>query len=165
MPPAQAPAPDATGPVSLVLAALVLLAAVFLGWRQWRDFRSRPHDLSPRDEGHFARQDVRRVLGTIVLGLIAAALAVGGSLPHVVNGRANQKFVYLWFGVALMMVVLLVLALLDWVSTRLYARRQRRRLTDEGLSIVEAELRVREAIRRARVRGPASDGRAGAEGD
>jgi hypothetical protein len=150
------PAPDASGPVSLVLAVIVLAAAGFLGWRQWRDYRTRPEDLSPRDESHFARQDLRRLLGTIILTLIAAALGVGGWMPDRVNGRANQKFVYLWAGIALMMVVLLVLAMLDWVSTRLYVRRQRRRLTDEGLSIVEAELRVRDAIRRAqrRTEGP-----------
>ncbi len=143
------PAPDASGPVSLVLAAIVLAAAAFLGWRQWRDYHARPADLSPRDESHFARQDLRRLLGTIILTLIAAALGVGGWIPDRLNGRANQKFIYLWSGIALMMVVLLVLAMLDWVSTRLYLRRQRRRLTDEGLSIVEAEIRVREAIRRA----------------
>lgn len=150
MPPA-APAADPSGPVSLILAALVLAAAAFLGWRQWRDVRSRPDALSPRDESHFARQDLRRLLGTIILGLIAGALAVGGWVPDRVNGRANQKFVYLWAGIALMMVVLLILALLDWISTRLYARRQRRRLTHEGLTILEAEIRVREAIRRAQM--------------
>src|SRR5271155_4303118 len=36
------PAPDASGPISLVLAALVMAAAAFLGWRQWRDMRTRP---------------------------------------------------------------------------------------------------------------------------
>ena len=150
MPPA-APAPDPSGPLSLVLGSLVLAAAAFLGWRQWRDVRSRPPGLSPRDESHFARQDLRRLLGTIVLGLIAVALFLGGWVPDRVNGRANQKFIYLWAGIALMMVVLLILALLDWISTRLYVRRQRRRLTDEGLSILEAEIRVREAIRRAQI--------------
>ena len=150
MPPA--PAADASGPASLVLAALVLVAAAFLGWHQWRDYHARPTDLSPRDESHFARQDLRRLLGTIILTLIAAALAVGAWIPDRVNGQANKKFIYLWSGIALMMVVLLVLATLDWLSTRLYGIRQRRRLTDEGLSIVEAELRVRQAIRRAQLR-------------
>lgn len=150
MPPA--PANDASGLVSLILAALVAASAAFLGWRQWRDHRARPADLSPLDESYFFRQDLRRLLGTIILALIAGAIVLGGSMPDRVNGRANQKFIYLWTGIALMMVVLLVLATLDWVSTRLYAIRQRRKLTDEGLSIVEAELRVRQAIRRAQVR-------------
>jgi hypothetical protein len=150
MPPA--PAADASGPASLVLAALVLVAAAFLGWRQWRDYRHRPTNLSPRDESHFARQDLRRLLGTIILTLIAVSLAIGGWLPDRVNGRANKKFIYLWSGIAAMMVVLLVLAMLDWLSTRLYGIRQRRKLTDEGLSIVEAELRVRQAIRHAQLR-------------
>jgi small-conductance mechanosensitive channel len=144
-----APALDASGVASLLMAGLVLAAAAFLGWRQWRDVRSRPPALSPRDEGHFARQDLRRLLGTIILVLIAAAMALGAWIPDRVGGRINQTFVNLWAGVALMMVVLLVLALLDWISTRVYARRLRRRLTDEGLSIVEDELRARIAMQKA----------------
>jgi hypothetical protein len=162
MPPA--PAADASGPVSLILAALVLVAAGFLGWRQWRDIRARPEELSPADEGHFARQDLRRLLGTIILVVLASALGVGGWMPDRVNGRANQRFVYLWFGIAAMMVVLLILALLDWLSTRLYARRQRRRLTHEGLAIVEDELRARLALQRAQRRAGGPNGHPSAEG-
>ena len=156
MPPA--PAPDASGPASIVLAVLVLAAAGFLGWRQWRDFRSRPAGLSPKDESHFARQDLRRLLGTICLALIAVALIVGGRMPARVNGRANQEFIQIWSGILALMVILVLLALLDWISTRLYARRHRQRLADEGLSIVEAELRVRVAIRRAQLRERGSNG-------
>ena len=163
MPPA--PAADASGPASLVLAALVLVAAAFLGWRQWRDYLARPAELSPLDESHFYRQDLRRLLGTIILTLIATALFVGAWMPDRVNGRANQKFIYLWSGIALMMVVLLVLATLDWLSTRLYLIRQRRKLTDEGLSIVEAELRVRLAIRRAQLRERGPNGYPSHDGD
>ncbi len=153
-----APAPDATGIVGLVLAALVLAAAAFLGWRQWRDVRTRPPGLSSADEGHFARQDLRRLLGTIILVLIAAAMAAGAWIPDRIGGQVNQLFIDLWAGIALMMVVLLLLALLDWISTRLYAHRQRKRLTDEGLSIVEAELRARIALQRAQRREEGSNG-------
>jgi hypothetical protein len=146
------PAPDATGPASLVLSALVLAAAVFLGIRQWRDVRGRPAMLSPGDEGHFARQDIRRALGTIVLLILAVALALGGRMPPQVNGQANQRFVMLWSGIILLMLVLVVLAGLDWISTRLYWRRHRQKLTDEGLSIMEDEIRARHAIRHARLR-------------
>ncbi len=153
-----APALDASGVASLLMAGLVLAAAAFLGWRQWRDVQSRPPALSPRDEGHFARQDLRRLLGTIILVLIAAALAVGAWIPDRVGGQVNKTFVNLWAGVALMMVVLLVLALLDWISTRVYARRQRRRLTDEGLAIVEDELRARIAMHQAQQRASGPNG-------
>jgi small-conductance mechanosensitive channel len=149
---------DASGLASLLMAGVVLAAAAFLGWRQWRDVRSRPPSLSPRDEGHFARQDLRRLLGTIILVLIAAAMALGAWIPDRVGGRVNQTFINLWAGVALMMVVLLVLALLDWISTRVYARRLRRRLTDEGLSIVEDELRARIALQIAQRRQEGTNG-------
>jgi hypothetical protein len=158
------PAPDATGPASLILAAVVFAAAVFLGYRQWRDIRVRPDGLTPGDEGHFARQDIRRALGTIVLLILAVALAIGGRMPPKVNGVANEKFVLLWSGVILLMLVLVVLAGLDWISTRLYWRRHRQKLTDEGLSIMEAEIRARHALRRARLREDRPNGHHDAEG-
>jgi hypothetical protein len=146
MPPAAAN--DATGPASLVLSGLILFAAAFLGWWQWRDYRSRPRQLSPLDENHFVRQDIRRLLGTIVLVLLSVAIGFGGQLPPKVGGVANNKFIQIWSGVAFLIVALLFLALLDWFSTRLYARRHRQRLTREGLAIVEAELRIKTEIRR-----------------
>jgi Flp pilus assembly protein TadB len=146
MPPAAAP--DATGPASLVLSGLILVAAAFLGWRQWRDYRSRTRQLSPLDENHFVRQDIRRLLGTIILVLVSLATGIGGQMPAKVGGQANVKFVQIWSGVAFLIVALLFLALLDWLSTRLYARRHRQRLTKEGLAIVEAELRIKTEIQR-----------------
>jgi hypothetical protein len=146
MPPAAAP--DASGPASLVLSGLILFAAAFLGWWQWRDYRSRPRQLSPLDENHFVRQDIRRLLGTIILVLLSLAIGIGGQLPPQVGGAANNKFIQIWSGVAFLIVALLFLALLDWFSTRLYARRHRQRLTKEGLAIVEAELRIKTELQR-----------------
>ena len=144
MPPA-----DASEPASLVVAGLVLVSGLFLGWRQWREYQTRPKDLSQLDENHFGRQDIRRMLGTIVLLFIALGIVLGGRMPAKWGGQANLKFVQLWAGVAFLIVVLLILAMLDWFSTRLYARRHRQRLTNEGLSIVEAELRIKTVLRRA----------------
>ncbi len=48
--------------------------------------------------------------------------------------------------------------MLDWISTRVYARRQRRRLTDEGLAIVEDELRARIALQKAQRREGGTNG-------
>jgi drug/metabolite transporter superfamily protein YnfA len=147
--PADPPA-DASGPISLALAGLVLVAAAFLAWRQWRDVRTRPADLPPLDRNHFARQDLRRVVGTIVLALLGVAIAFGGQMPHMINGQANTKFIQLWAGVAFLIAALLMLAMLDWISTRLYFKRHRQRLTNEGLSIVEAELRLKLEMQRRR---------------
>jgi hypothetical protein len=144
------PAPDASGPISLVLAALVISAAAFLGWRQWRDMRTRPAELSALDRNHFFRQDVRRLVGTIVLALLSVAIGIGGRMPHRVNGVANTRFIQLWAGVVFLIAALLILALLDWISTQLYLRRHRLKLAQEGLSIVEAELRLKLDQRRRR---------------
>lgn len=161
MPPA---AQDPSGPASLVLAGLILIAAGFLGWRQFCDANDRPADLSPADARHFRRQDLRRLVGTVVLAAIAIGLGVGGRLPTRVAGRANLAFVQVWSSIIFLIVALLALALIDWFSTRAYDRRHRQRLTREGLAIVEAELRVRmEEMRRAEGRG-GLDGQCGPNG-
>jgi hypothetical protein len=144
----EVPANDASGPISLVLAAIVMASAGFLGWWQWRDLRKRSAELSPLDRNHFFRQDIRRFVGTIVLALLSVAIGFGGRMPHQVNGLANSKFIYLWSGVIFLIAALLILALFDWIATQLYLRRHRLRLTQEGLSIVEAELRIKLAQHR-----------------
>ena len=50
--------PDPSELASQVLAGIVLVAAAFLAWRQWRDYRTRPTELSRLDENHFARQEL-----------------------------------------------------------------------------------------------------------
>lgn len=144
------PHDDATAPVSLILAGLVFCSAVFLGYRQYREARHRPPALLPRDEKYFALQDLRRAIGTIVLLILSLALAVGGQMPTRINGKANLKFIQIWSGVAFLLVALLGLAALDMLATRIYARRQRQQIVDEGLAIIESELRSNvEARRRA----------------
>ena len=146
------PPPDGTELASQVLAGAVLLAAAFLGWRQWQDYKNRPTELSRLDDNHFARQDLRRTLGTIVMLLLALGLVLGGRMVPVINGQPNLKFVQVWSSVALLMIVLLILGMLDWVSNRFYARRHRQQLTQEGLTLVEAELRLKSMIHQGRER-------------
>ena len=71
-------------------------------------------------------------------------------MPARVEGRVNTRFVQLWSGVVFLIAALLALAMLDWVATQVYIRRHRSRLVEEGLSIVEAEIRLRVEMRRRR---------------
>ena len=142
------PEADQSQSYSLALALCVLFAAGFLGWRQWREASNRPADLSPADASYFNRQDLRRLVGTIVLIMLGLALAFGGGLSPKVNGRVNVKFFQLWSGVVFLILIILILATLDWISTRLYARRRIHELAREGIALVEQQLRLKAEIHR-----------------
>jgi hypothetical protein len=126
---------------SLFISSGVALIAVFLGLRQWYEWRAREPELSDRDRGYFFRQDVRRGLGVAVMLILAAGLYFGSRIPARVGGSANLTFVEVWLAIISLIIVMLGLALLDWVSTRLYARRQRRDLAAERQRILRDTLR------------------------
>jgi hypothetical protein len=143
MPPAQQSAA-----VSLVISIGVAAAAILLGLRQWHERRLREPDLSAADASHFARQDLRRALGVVVMLLLAAGLSAGARVEWRLAGRANPLFIQLWLGVFLLILILLVLAVLDWLSTRLYARRHVRAMARERLEILRDEYKLREQLER-----------------
>jgi hypothetical protein len=136
MPPAQ-DVPSA----SLGLALGVSLIALFLGLRQWYERRARNLDLSDADRSHFARQDARRILGVVILFAIAAIVAITARLAPAVQGKANPAFAELWLIVLALIVVLLALALLDWLATRVYYRRQRREMIRESFRGIRDDAR------------------------
>jgi hypothetical protein len=137
------PPPQQAEVASLVLSAAVVLIAGFLGVRQFFDRRSREPDLSEADARHFVRQDVRRALGVGVMLLLAVGLVIGSRLEPRIAGRTNPRFVQVWLGVFFLIFVLLILAMLDWIATRVYARRHRREIFDERIEILRDEFRRR----------------------
>jgi UDP-N-acetylmuramyl pentapeptide phosphotransferase/UDP-N-acetylglucosamine-1-phosphate transferase len=142
MPPAQ-DLPTAT----LGLAAGIALIAVFLALRQWYEKRARGSDLSGADHTHFARQDVRRILGVAILLVIAAMFVVSSRLQPRVNGRPSLVFAELWVLVLALIVALLVLAMIDWAATRTYAKRHRRQLIRESIEAIRNHARQAVAAR------------------
>jgi magnesium-transporting ATPase (P-type) len=126
---------------SLLISSGVALIAVFLGLRQWYEWRARETGLSDLDHRYFVRQDIRRGLGVAVMLLIAAGLYFGSRIPPKVAGRANLAFVEVWLAIGGLIIVMLLLAFLDWVSTRIYARRQTRSMARERLQILRDTLR------------------------
>src|SRR4051794_15368751 len=118
------PAPEMTT-ASLILSSGVLFVAALLGWREWRDRRSRDPEPSPEDYAHFAGQDARRATGIVVLVLLAAGVAMGSRISPRLGNRANPQFVGIWLGVFVLIFVSLSLAMIDWMALRRYARRQR----------------------------------------
>ncbi len=125
---------------SLMTSAGITLIAVFLGLRQWYERHAREQDLSSDDRDYFQRQDIRRGIGVAVMLAIAIALAVGARIPHKVGGQANWAFIEIWLVVSSLIVVLLLLALIDWIATRSYARRIRRSLARERIEMLRDTL-------------------------
>jgi hypothetical protein len=140
MPPAIAPT---TATVSLALAIGVTVVAGLLALRQRHERRQREPLLSDDDARHFARQDIRRAVVGVVMVLLALGVAVGARVEPKLAGRTNAWFLAVWLAVFTLLLVLLWLALLDWVATWAYARRHRRALARERREFFREERRRR----------------------
>ncbi len=141
---------------SSVLMALLLFVGA--GWlidshlRTWRKVRQRKEDLEPHELDYRRRQFRRRMQTSAMLGLVGAGILVCQlvsllSVPRVL-------VVVLWGGVMLLVLWLVLLAVADAVSTRLYFNRVKR-------SYVAEEARLHAELRRlrrlCRIRGNGQD--------
>jgi hypothetical protein len=142
-----------------IMAALVLLAGWFTG-RQWLDHVRRDSDdtgVSEDDRRHFAHQNLRRGLGSVVMVAIACGMGYGLWIDPRADRAAFRIWLVTWGGVTLLVGVLLVLAILDWLATFAYAGRHRRALIRERTEILEAEL-LRRTNRTGERPGTATEG-------
>jgi hypothetical protein len=138
----------------LVLALGVALLALLFAARQLRD-RARRDDgpaLDPFDRAYFRAQDRRRLSSSGLMLLMAAAMVAGLAINPRADRVAAQRFVALWAGVLGGVLVLLVLAMIDWWALRVFAHRHREALVEEARQLAEAR---REAERQT---GPHSPG-------
>ncbi len=120
----------------VLMSTGIMMIAFFLGLRQWYEFRAREPNLADIDRGYFARQDLRRGLGVAVMLVLALAIWIGARIEPKIAGKANLTFVQVWFAVIVLILVLLVLALFDWLATQVYARRQRRSIARERVELL-----------------------------
>ena len=127
------PSMETTG---MLLAGLVAITSVLLIVGQRRERTHRESDLDEIDARYFRRRDVRRVFGSGLMLLLAWGLWTGSRTPVRVHGLGNPSFVRIWFGVIVLLFCLLGAALLDWLDTFIYARRQHRSLTDQRLELI-----------------------------
>lgn len=127
---------------TLLACGTVLVVLTLLYW-QWGERRRRESELSEEDRTHFASQDVRRWVVSGVMTCLAGGILLGSSTPHRQNGRPNIWFIAVWLTVFLLVLVLAVLALVDWLATRRYARRHRSSIVHEGLELLRDEMRLR----------------------
>jgi uncharacterized membrane protein len=128
---------------SWLAIGLIAVVALLLAW-QWAERRQRGAiDLPDDDRIHFRRQDVRRWVVAGALTLLAVGIHFGSRLPYKRGGRPNPAFIEVWLAVFVLILVLLGLALADWLSTRAYARRHRTAIVREGMEILREEMRLR----------------------
>ena len=125
---------------SLALAGLVLLVAVLLGYREWRDRQRRPWDLADEDLDHFQRRDRRRSAGLSVLCILAVGIVVGSRTPPRIGPQPNSAFLLIWLGIFALISLLLMLAMLDWVDLRRYAQHKKKAIGREHLAIIQADI-------------------------
>src|SRR5262245_53776837 len=123
--------PEPTAIVSLTLALGVTLVAGVLTLRQRRERRQRDPELSEDDARYFTKQDVRRAVVGIVMVLLAIGIAVGSRIDPRRAQLDRAWFLAIWLIVFGLILVLLLLALLDWIATWLYGRRHFREIARE----------------------------------
>jgi hypothetical protein len=176
-------APNGLASTSLMLSIAIATVAVLLGWRQWWEHRERAGSLSDADRRHFLRQDLRRTIGVLLMGILALGIYLGSRIPPRisdfpldadfrealravagawvvtwVNGQANPRFVAIWLVMFVVLGILLALALFDWRATRRYARRQRQALAGERLEILRETFQQRDTQRNGLPHEPGPDG-------
>jgi hypothetical protein len=147
---------------SLALSIAVATIALLLGLRLWWERRTRGGELPAADRKHFLLQDLRRGFGIVLMAYLAFGVYVGSRLPTFVSEpraggsvdsaagavvqagletHPNRRFLAVWLGVFASVVLLLGLALIDWISTRRYAERHRREMNRERLEILRETVR------------------------
>ncbi len=119
------PAASPGAPIGYLLAALTLIAAVWLTVRQGADRRRRSPNLPDRDARHFTRQDLRRGAGVVLMIALGVGLAVLMGMGPARDRPSVRLLVGGWLGFCVALLSLLSLALFDWAATNAYARRHR----------------------------------------
>lgn len=136
---------SATELYGLLLAVGVLAVALALGGWHWADLRRPSASGSDDEAAHRAFQTTRRWAMSGVMALLAALIFVGSRTGHRVGDRPNPVFIGVWLAVSALVVLLLILAAVDWLSIRRLARRQRSEIVREGMELLKQELRERAA--------------------
>lgn len=154
----------------LIIVVLVLLT-VYYGWRQVQTLAwLRQRDvLPPDDRDYYRRRSYRRLLGcglTLLLALLFAGLfwfdilgeldrlvALGRTARETGTTLTAQEREFLQFGFRYLGAILAVLfawlclALVDFVATRRYGQRKRKRIRDDREAMLARQLPL---LRRSR---------------
>lgn len=150
--------------VSVTTASLALATGIFavavslLFWLRY-EREQRDENLSEADFDHFSRQDRRRNIGLAILLILAQGIAVSPQIDRRVAGRPNLIFLLMWLAIFLLILLLLALAFVDLIATRVYAKRHREAiLRARNDLLIEIEQIAREDRIKRDAENPASNG-------
>ena len=138
---------------SLCSALLIAFCGDPAGRPPGRERGRRESDLPDIDRKHFFHQDLRRALGILFLMvLLAAGVYVGSRLPTRIiespsEAHPNRLFLAVSMAVFASIILLLGLAVVDWISTRRYARRLRLAMNQERIEILRETFRRHDSAR------------------
>lgn len=130
-------------PAAILAAALLVLAAglIWSHLRTWR--RAQAQELEPEEHDYRRRQFRRRMQASAMIGIVGGCLVIGALIPE---DKWPTAFVIFWFGVILLVLWIMLLAVGDIVSTRMFvAHMDRERIVEQAK--LEAELRRAKATR------------------
>jgi uncharacterized Tic20 family protein len=130
---------------SILSLGVAVVAVLLIVW-QVIERRRRTVDPGSEDGLHFARQELRRAIVALVMLFASLGLFLGTRISPQVGGKPNLYFVEIWLVVFGLVIVLLILALVDWAATQRYARRHRQAIVKEGLDILRQEMIRRSAL-------------------
>jgi hypothetical protein len=148
------------------VALIVVLVGIagYFAWRQWRTLRSLrgEHNLSPEDFTYTRRQAWRRLLGSLLMVLLAVLLGISFLLEGPANelvrqGEANQAqgvtrqlspeqahffnvYRTFWLIFLLLLLAMIVLAAIDYFAIRRYGQRHYRQIQEDRRAMIEGEL-------------------------
>lgn len=148
--------------VAWLLVIGIVGAATFLAVQQFRARASLPFELSSDDAAYFRAQFVRRLVGCVLLLIIAAMIA--GAYVSGLEARAEQigdvlradaggdrqptpeqkqfqsLYAGYWIGVLLLLLAVVIVAALDLYAIRRYGSRHLKQIRDDRRAMIEREI-------------------------
>jgi lysylphosphatidylglycerol synthetase-like protein (DUF2156 family) len=145
---------------SLALALFVGACAVALAAHLWWERGRRSPDLTTIDRKHFLHQDLRRAVGILLMAALALGVYVVSRLPTRIvvsptEAHPNRRFLAVCLAVFASVILLLGLAVIDWLAIRRYARRQRDAMHEERIAMLSETLRRAKAAEDGQANGSA----------
>ncbi|MCI0680738.1 MAG: hypothetical protein L0Y71_01425 [Gemmataceae bacterium] len=141
--------------IGITLATILVVVAVYFGWRQRSTLAQLRHDvhIAPEDRLYYVRQIRRRLICSVLLVLLAgmvvgwfllnrdvAALRPAAGEPLTEEAKASIRFIATYWIVALgLVLVILVLACFDFMATARFGMRRMRQLENDRRTILEME--------------------------
>jgi ABC-type Fe3+ transport system permease subunit len=150
--------------VAGAIVIILLLMAIYFGWRQWQTLGALRHgSQAPREERRYVHKQAWRrlvcsALMIVLAGLFLGYFEIGGSVGRLVDiGEANRErnqqrpltdeekaqvsnLTYLTIAMLSVVLAIFALAVADFVAIQRYGQRQYRQIQADRQAMLEREL-------------------------